>query len=228
MIGSILLRTVFIYLFLLIIMRLMGKREIGKLTIIDLIVSFMIADISAMAIERSHEPLINGMIAIVTLAALQIVLSYLSLKSRKVRQLVDGKPLVLVKNGKILDAEMAKARYNIDDLLLQLREKNIADVSDVEFAILETTGRLSVFPREEKRPVMKEDVLPLLRPFQMPITLILDGKVQEQGLRQIGKTRFWLKNEIQKQGYRDFKEIYYASINYEGKLFIDGKDNQTR
>jgi uncharacterized membrane protein YcaP (DUF421 family) len=110
--------------------------------------------------------------------------------------------------------------------LLQLREKNVADVADVEFAILEPTGKLSVFPKEEKRPAFKEDVLASpLKPFRMPIPVIVEGKVLDEGLKQIGQTRFWLKKEIQQRGYKDFKEIYFASVNYEGKIFIDAKDN---
>lgn len=225
MIWSMFLRTVFIYLFLLLIMRLMGKREIGKLSIFDLIVSFMIADISAMVIENLTEPLILGVVSIITLALLQILLSYLSLKSKKVREWVDGKPVMIIKNGKILEKEMAQSRYNLGDLIMQLREKNIADVSDVEFAFLETSGKLSVFKKEEKRPAQRGDIRRSLRPFSMPIPVIIDGKVQDDGLQKIGKTRFWLKNEIQNQGYRDFKEIYYATVNSNGKLFIDRKDH---
>jgi uncharacterized membrane protein YcaP (DUF421 family) len=221
LIWTIILRTVFIYFFLLVIMRMMGKREIGKLSVFDLIVSFMIADLSAMAID-SEKPMYIGIISILTLAIFQVLISYLSLKSKKIREWADGKPVVIVEKGKILDDQMAKARYNMDDLMVQLREKNIADVSDVEFAILETTGKLSVFPKEKK--TCEEGVHNSLRPFQMPVPLIIDGKVQDEGLRQIGKTRFWLKNEIQKQGYRDFKEIFYASVNSNGKLFIDRKD----
>ncbi|MBA4495749.1 DUF421 domain-containing protein [Paenactinomyces guangxiensis] len=211
-------------------MRIMGKREIGKLSLFDLIVSFMIADISAIVLEDPAVPLTRAIIPILTLVALQIVLAYISLKSRKVKSLVDGNPTVLIKNGKLQDSAMAKSRYTMDDLLMQLREKNIPDVADVEFAVLETSGKLSVFPKEEKRFIMKEDVhltRPLKR-FDMPVTLIVDGKVQDEALNKIGQNRFWLKNEIQKQGYKDFKEIYFASLNYEGKLYIDRKDSGKR
>ncbi|MGA8941416.1 MAG: DUF421 domain-containing protein [Thermoactinomyces sp.] len=223
MLWSIFLRTVFIYMFLMFILRLMGKREIGKLSIFDLIVSFMIADISAMVIENLDEPLILGVTSIITLALLQILLSYLTLKSQKVREWVDGKPVMIIKKGKILEKEMARARYNLDDLIMQLREKDIANISDVEFAILETSGKLSVFKKEEKRLAQRGDVKHSLKPFRMPIPLIVEGKVQEEGLQKIGKTRFWLKNEIQKQGFRDFREIYYATVSSNGKLFIDRK-----
>ncbi|MGX9706674.1 uncharacterized membrane protein YcaP (DUF421 family) [Laceyella sediminis] len=226
--GSILLRTVFIYVFLLVIMRVMGKREIGKLSIFDLVVSFMIADISSMAIENKEEPLITWISPIILLAALQILLSFILIKSERIRNWVEGSPVPLIENGKIVDKNMAKLRYNLDDLLTQLREKNIPDVSDVEFAVLETTGKLSVFPKEEKRPAFKEDVRRDLKQFRMPIPVIIDGKVQEEGLKKLGQNRFWLKAEIQKRGLKDFKEVFYAAVNYEGRLYIDRKDRPTR
>ncbi|AUS08470.1 hypothetical protein C1X05_06250 [Laceyella sacchari] len=226
--GSILLRTVFIYVFLLVIMRVMGKREIGKLSIFDLVVSFMIADISSMAIENKEEPLITWISPIILLASLQILLSFILIKSERIRNWVDGSPVPLIENGKIVDKNMAKLRYNLDDLLTQLREKNIPDVSDVEFAVLETTGKLSVFPKEEKRPAFKEDVRRDLKQFRMPIPVIIDGKVQEEGLKKLGQNRFWLKAEIQKRGLKDFKEVFYAAVNYEGRLYIDRKDRPTR
>lgn len=224
---TIFLRTVILYLFVMLVMRMMGKREIGKLSILDLIVSFMIADISVIVIEEESVSLLKGIIPIATLVVLQVLLSYLSLKSTKLRRFIDGNPFVVIKNGEIQDREMARSRYNLDDLLMQLRDKNIPDVADVEFAILETSGKLSVFPKKEKSPLTIGD-LPKnhsLKPFTMPIPMIIEGKVQEEGLRKIEKTRFWLKNEIQKKGYKDFKEIYYASMNDDGKLFIDRKDS---
>lgn len=224
---TVFLRTIFLYFFILLMMRIMGKREIGKLSIFDLIVSFMIADISAIVLEDTAIPLTRAVIPILTLVALQMMIAYVSLNNRRVKHIVEGEPTVLIKDGQIQDAAMAKSRYSLDDLLMQLREKNIPDVADVEFAILEPSGKLSVFPKEEKRPAMKEDVRRKhsLRNFEMPVPLIIDGKVQDEGLSKIGQTRFWLKNEIQKRGYKDFKEIYFASLNYEGKLYIDRKDS---
>jgi len=143
-------RTLFMYFFILMVMRLMGKREIGKLSVFDLVVSIMIADLAVIFIENGDQPVIQGILPIVTLMVTQIALSYLSLKNQTVRHLVDGKPAVLIEDGKIREKEMARNRYNLDDLMAQLREKNIDNIADVEFAILETSGKLSVFPKEEK------------------------------------------------------------------------------
>ncbi|WP_241154379.1 DUF421 domain-containing protein [Staphylospora marina] len=227
MFWSMMLRAIFLYFLLMLVLRLMGKREIGKLSIFDLIVSFMIADLSAMAIERTNEPLVYSVAAILMLAGLQILLSYVSLKSTRIRRLFDGEPLFLIRDGKIMNNNMAQARYTMDDLLQQLREKNIADVADVEFAILENNGKLSVFPKQEKRLAAKEDVYrrPMQHRFRMPVPLIIEGKVQENGLRKIGQTRFWLKNEIRKRGFSDFRDVFYASLSQDGILYVDGKND---
>ena len=220
---SIFIRTIFIYFTVLIVMRVMGKREVGELSILDLIVSFMIADISSMAIE-THLTMTHVLLPIFTLAGLQITISYISLKSRRVRRLVDGEPSIIIKKGQIQDAAMKKIRYNMDDLLMQLRQKNVFDVADVEFAILETDGELSVFPKMGKHSTKKDG-----SSFSfIPIPLIIDGKVQDEGLEEIKQTRFWLKAEIQKRGVKDFKDVYFASINSAGDLFLDKKDPSRR
>lgn len=222
-----LLRAIFIYFFILLMMRLMGKREIGKLSVFDLIVSFMIADLSAIILENKNMKLIEGIVPILTIVALQIFLSFIMLKSKKVRNLIDGEPTVIVHHGKILDRVMAKSRYNLDDLMMQLREKNIANISDVEYAILETSGKLSVFPKTEKTTITKGDLYQAsLRTFHPPIPVVIEGKVQEDGLSQIGQNRFWLKKELRKRGYKEYTDLFYVSVNYEGKLFIDAMDKK--
>lgn len=220
-------RTIFLYFFIILIMRLMGKREIGQLSVFDLIVFFMIGEISVFLLEDSSLPLLTGLAPMITLVVLQIILSMGMLKSSKFRRLVDGDPVFLIKEGRILDKEMEKIRYNMDDLMQQLREKNIANLADVEFAILEPSGKLSVFPKEEVQPPSKKDLLPTIaKKFVLPTALILDGKVQKDGLKEINQTIFWLKQQIQKQGYKDFKEIFYASYHPDDQeLYLDPKDD---
>lgn len=223
------LRTIFIYAFVLLMMRLMGKREIGKLSIFDLIVSFMIADLSAIVLDDTKRPLIEAIVPIVALVLLQIGVSFVLLKSRKARNIIEGEPAVIVKDGKIVDSMMAKSRYNLDDLLMQLREKDIPDVSDVEIAILETSGKLSVFPKAEKLPLMKGDVEKIvsrIRPYRMPVPVIIEGKVQEKELQETGYNHIWLKQELRKKGVKDFKDVFYASVDQYGNIYVDVKDNK--
>ncbi|WP_044640492.1 DUF421 domain-containing protein [Risungbinella massiliensis] len=221
------LRTIFLYFFIILIMRLMGKREIGQLSVFDLIVFFMIAEISVFLLEDSNMPLLTGLAPMITLVVLQIACSMILLKSSKLRRLVDGDPVFLIKKGHIQDKQMEKLRYNMDDLMQQLREKNIANLADVEFAILEPSGKLSVFPKEEVQPPSRKELLPTIaKKFVLPTAVILDGKVQKEGLEEINQTIFWLKQQIQKQGYKDFKEIFYASYHpNDEELYIDPKDS---
>ncbi|MBO8172615.1 MAG: DUF421 domain-containing protein [Bacillaceae bacterium] len=231
--STMIFRTFFLYFFILVVVRLMGKREIAKLSVIDLVVSIMIAEIAVLAIEDPSKPLLFELIPIVLLMVIQVVMAWLSLKSVKIRQLLDGTPTVLIANGKINDKEMAKLRYNFDDLLTQLREKDIKNVADVEFAILETSGKLSVFPKEKKTPVTREDLniesgsesSSSAINVKYPMPVIMDGKVMDNHLEQIGKTRFWLKNQVQRYHVKDFKDISFASVDEQGNVYVDLKDD---
>lgn len=221
------LRTLLMYFIVLVVLRLMGKREIGKLSLFDLVVSIMMAEIAVMVIEDTKIPLSKGIVPIITLMLTQIILSYITLKSKKVRDLVEGEPAVLIANGKIRDVEMAKQRYTIDDLVTQLREKNINRIADVEFAILETSGKLSVFPKPAQLPVTKEDLKIEDRDYGgIPMPLIEDGRILSTGLQKINKDEKWLIKKIKEHGIKDVKQIFFASIDHKGTFFIDLKDKK--
>ncbi|ACT03013.1 DUF421 domain-containing protein [Paenibacillus sp. JDR-2] len=251
--GSMLLRTVLIYFVVFLIMRFMGKREIGKLSVFDLVISVMIAEIAVIVIEDVDRSMWEGILPMVVLLIVQVGIAFIALKNRKLRLWFDGKPSFIIAKGKLNRDVMRKQRYNLDDLLLQLRENKISNVADVEFAILETTGKLSVIEKKdaenkdtenkEQEELMAERKAnaatddPILKPqskmpahfrFEMlPIPLIMDGKVQDENLAKMDKTRFWLKNVLQEQGVHDFKEVFLCTIDHKGKLFID-TDKKTR
>ncbi|QOS82363.1 DUF421 domain-containing protein [Paenibacillus sp. JNUCC31] len=224
--------------------RLMGKREIGKLSMFDLVVSIMLAEIAAFVIEDTNKPLFHGIVPMLTVLVVQIIMAYLSLKSRKLRLMIDGKPTVLISKGTLHRDEMRKQRYNLDDLLLQLREQNIDSIGEVEFAILETTGKLTVFPKShpsengnnagkdgatnsiQKARREKIDGFQNIKYEGLPLPLIMDGKVQDQNLELIQKTRFWLKNQIQGKGILDFKDVFICSIDHNGKIYVSLKDEK--
>ncbi len=210
-------RTVFLYFVILLIFRLMGKREIGELSILDLVVFVMIAEMAVLAIEDPKDPFIHTILPMGVLMVIQMGLAYWSLKNQKVRELIDGKPSVIIDHGKINEEEMKKQRYNFNDLILQLREKNIKNVADVEFAILEPSGKLSVFEKEKQsKKKQKEESLNL--PF------IIDGIIQEEHLARENKTNLWLRQELRRLGYKDIKEISYCSYD-DGVFYIDLKDS---
>ncbi|WP_246021312.1 DUF421 domain-containing protein [Paenibacillus lentus] len=234
---SLVLRTVLMYFTAFVVMRIMGKREIGELSIFDLVISIMIAEIAVFAIEDMQRPLYDGFVPMLTLLLIQIAIAMVSLRSRKLRFWFDGKPSVIIQQGKINRKEMKRQRYNLDDLLMQLRANNIDNVADVEFAILETSGQLSVIPKNQDSgggnsqdgnspQDSNASVISKIRYEEIPLSLIMDGKVQDLNLEQIGKTRFWLKNQIQARGVKDFKEIFFCSVDHQGKLYINLKQDK--
>ena len=236
-IAAILLRTLFMYVFIFIIMRMMGKREIGKLSVFDLVISIMIAEIAVIVIESTDKSLWTAISPIFFLALIQIGIAYLTLKSNKMRVWVDGKPSVLIRDGKLNRREMGKQRYNLDDLTSQLRESGVTDIGKVELAVLESTGKLSVITKDEEplreatvrhgggtgEPGMNDGAFPKVRYELLPLALILDGQVQDDNLEGMGKNRFWLKKELTGYGVDSFKDVFFCSIDHRGKLYVDKK-----
>lgn len=227
-IWAIFLRTVFVYFLIFLMMRLMGKREVGKLSTFDLVVSFMIADISSIALEELDRSLWVGLVPIFTIVALQVLLSFVFLKFGQIRRWVEGKPSIIINKGKIDKEAMAKTRYNIDDLLMQLREKSISDIRDVEYAILETSGKLSVFQKNSENELSKENISSLREetPFRLPLPLVMEGKVLPNELKKMGKDDRWLKRQLKKQGIDDIRNVFYASVNQQGEFYIDVYPNR--
>ncbi|KAB2338686.1 DUF421 domain-containing protein [Cytobacillus depressus] len=211
--STVLLRTVLIYIVILLIFRLMGKKELGQLSVIDFVVSIMIAEMAVLAIEDIKKPIFTFVLPMILLMIIQITLSIATLKSKKFRDLMDGKPTIIINKGKIDEEAMRKHRYNFDDLLLQLRGKDIRNITDVEFAILETTGELSVFKKEKKKK------------GNVTIPVILDGVIQETTLEGMNKTNLWLRQELRKRGHTDINNISFCSYE-NGQFYIDFKDEK--
>jgi uncharacterized membrane protein YcaP (DUF421 family) len=195
----------------------MGKREIGELSILDLVVYIMIAEMASMAIENTEDPLVNTLLPIGIFVIIQIALAMLSLKSKKFRDIVDGKPTIIINNGKIDEKAMRSQRYNFDDLLLQLREKDVGNIADVEYAILEPSGTLSIFQKGQGNQDGPEENGSLALP------LIVDGEIQEDNLYLIDKSRAWLLQELKEKGYKETKEISFCSYQ-NGEFYIDIKN----
>lgn len=218
------LRTVLVYVVVFATMRIMGKREIGKLSIFDLVISIMIAEIAVFVIDDLNKPLLHGIVPIATLVLIQLTTAHMSLHSQKARGFIDGKPSYIIKNGRLDRSEMKRQRYNLDDLMVQLRQNRVTNVADVEFAILETSGKLTVVEKPgEKRQNQPAGPLDAIRYEGLPLPLIMDGKVQDDNLAKLGKTRFWLKGQIQQKGVKDFKDVFFCSIDHRGALFVDKK-----
>ena len=203
-------RTLFFYFFIFFIYRLMGKREVGQLGIIDLIVSILIAELAIISIEDLSNNLFYSIIPILTLTFLQMILAYFSLNKPKFRIFLDGNPSVIIKNGKVSFKEMTKQKYNLDDLLVQLREKGHKSIEEIEYAILENNGTLSVFPYEKKDSFL-------------PLPLILDSKIQEDTLKHLNKDIKWVFDLLKKRNI-NIEDIFYAFYKDKNIFIIKNSD----
>ena len=173
------LRTIFFYFVIFVIYRIMGKREVGQLGIIDLIVSILIAELVVISIENYKDSVWYSLVPIITLTVLQVILALITMNAPKIRNFLDGNPSVIIKNGILNYKEMVKQKYNLDDLLVQLREKGYRSIEEIEYAILENNGSLSVFPSSKNKT-----------PFPFPI--IIDGEIQEETVKNLHKNNNWV------------------------------------
>lgn len=211
--ALIIFRTLLLYVVMLIIFRVMGKREIGELSLLDLVVFMMIAEMAAMGIDDVNEPIFKALLPMLLLVGVQFILAFISMKSKRFRLLVDGKPSIIINKGKIDEHEMRKQRYNFDDLLLQLREDGVSDIEDVEYAILETSGKLSIFKKGDQA--------------NLALTLIIDGRIQQENLNELGKDMEWLYEQLRKKGYQEINRISFCNYNQnENEFYIDLKDEK--
>jgi len=215
-------RTVFVYFLVLVIIRMMGKREIGQLSPFDFVVAIIIAELAAIPMEVTDIPVWHSILPLVTLGLLEVIMSYATLFSRTLRGIVCGHPQVIIKNSRLLRDEMRKARYNLDDLLGQLREKGIMDIDDVEFAVLETSGKLSVILKSQHRPVTPAD-LGISTPYEgLPVVLVMDGVVMIDNLKENNLDEKWLYEKLKEQGLSP-REVLLATLRTDGRLFVNKK-----
>ena len=194
----VIIRTFFFYFFILVIFRIMGKKEIAQLSIQDLVVSILIAELAAISIENYNDSILLTILPILILLFLEMSAAYLSLKFNKFRNFIDGKPSLIINRGIINYKEMMKQRYSLDDLMLELRNNNIKNLKDVEYAVLENSGKLNIF---------KYNFLGI--DSANPFPLVLDGVIQKDTLDYIDKSEFWL-NEYLTSNYLKKEDIFYA------------------
>lgn len=206
------LKTIFFYFFILIIYRIMGKREIGQLSIQDLVVSILIAEMVAISIENKTDPLAYTVFPIIVLVLLEIVMAFISLKCNKIRHIIEGKPALIINKGVINFKEMVKQRYTLDDLLLELRTNKIKNLMDVEYAVLENNGKLNIF---------KYNFLKIKS--ENPFPLILDGKVETSTLNYINKDEKWLLDLLSKDNL-SVSEIFYCFYKNKKAYIIKKED----
>ena len=190
-------RTVILYLTMILVIRLMGKRQIGQMEPSEFVVSMMVANLATIPMEDDGIALFAGLIPIGTILGLELILSYLNLKSSRLRRLLCGKPVILIENGNILQQNLRKTRISLDELTGHLREKDVLDIKSVQYAILETNGNLSVFPYPKEQPASARDAGIRVRQQSLPITIISDGELNTHNLALAKKDRQWLERVLE-------------------------------
>lgn len=217
----ILLRSLVAFLLLFLMTRIMGKKQISQLTFFDYCVGITIGSIAAtMSVDQNVKAL-NGIASLFIWGIFPILLAYLGMKSNAFSNLTDGKPTILIKNGEILERNMKKSLMNLNELMLLLREQNIFKVSDVEMAVLETNGGLSVMLKTDKQPVNAKMLDISVEQEHGPNILIMDGNIMKRSMEKLGYTVEWLLGEVQKQGANEIKDVFLAQIDSSGQLYVD-------
>lgn len=218
---EVLIRAVGAFAGVVFVTRLVGKSQVGQLTISDYVNGIVIGSIAAgLATDLSVNPSYY-ILGLAVFTALTISMQYTGLKYRPARKFFGDEPTVVIHNGQIMEKSMARMRFNVDDLMMQLREKGYFNIADVEFAIAEPSGGLSVLPKSQKMPLTPEDLSVPTSYKGVPSELVVDGVVIKQNLYQNNLTEEWLLKELEKQGIYSLKEVVFASLDTEGKLYVD-------
>ena len=220
----IVIRTLILYAVVVISVRIMGKRQIGEMQPSELVVAIMISDLASVPMQTIDLPLVSGIIPVLTLIIAEVMMAYLSLKSRTARRIITGEPSIIIYNGHVNENELKRQRFNLNDLLEQLRISGYPDLADVEVAVLETNGQLSIIPKTAARSVTVGDLeLKDAVKETLPFMLISDGLLNRSELKRSGKSEKWLKKELKKSNIETYKDVFIASLDLNEGFFIQKK-----
>ena len=220
-------RAIFLYIIVLIVMRLMGKREIGQLQPFELAISIMIADLASIPMTETGVPISNGIIPILGLLVMHLIISIINMKSLKAREVICGKPTILIYRGKIDEKALKKERFTINELQERLRGNNIVNIGDVEYAILETSGQVTVIQKPDKRNTIPADFNIMPDYEGISYDLIIDGKIMKENLIKTGKDYNWLEKEIGKFKMKP-NEVLLATLDGKGQIFCQKKEKRKK
>lgn len=219
------LRTAFLYLVLIGAIRLLGKRQVGQMEPSEFVVTMLVANFAAFPLEDSSISLVTGLVPILTVLGLELVLSYLTLRSTRLRRLLCGRPVILIENGRILQENLRSTRISMDELMAQLRQKDILKIQSVQFAILETNGGLSVFPFPRERPATAKETCTETEEAYLPITLVEDGKVCRENLIKSGREERWVKRTLRERK-SNIPHTLLLTVDDSGEILWIGKEEQ--
>ena len=218
-------RSIILYIIILIVMRLMGKREIGQLQPFELVIAIMIADLASIPMTEAGIPIWNGIIPILALLIMHLIISIINMKSIRMREIVCGKPTILIYRGKIDEKALKKERFTINELEERLRGNNVSNIGDVEYAILETSGQLTVIQKPNKRNTIPEDFNIMPDYEGISYDLVIDGVIMRENLQKIGRNYEWLKKAVQKFGFNP-EEALIVTLDGKGQIFCQKKDKK--
>ncbi len=215
-----LLRTIILYLLIIVGIRLMGKRQVGELEPSELVLSLIIADLASVPMQDYGIPLLTGVVPILTLLCLTMILSVLTMKWVGFRALICGRPSVVIRDGVLDQREMARNRLTVDELLEELRCQGYTDLQTVKYAILETNGKLSVLPRAQDRPPTARQLKVNVQEGGLPLVVISDGHVLEHNLKALGHDRPWLDSQLSRRGCKDAGEVFLMLVNEQDSIYL--------
>ncbi len=218
-------RSIILYIIILIVMRLMGKREIGQLQPFELVIAIMIADLASIPMTEAGIPIWSGIIPILALLIMHLIISMINMKSIRMREIVCGKPTILIYRGKIDEKALKKERFTINELEERLRGNNISNIGDVEYAILETSGQLTVIQKPNKRNTIPEDFNIMPDYEGISYDLVVDGVIMRENLQKIGRNYEWLKKSVQKFGFNP-QQALIVTLDGKGQIFCQKKDEK--
>ncbi len=216
-------RSIVLYIIVLVVMRLMGKREIGQLQPFELAISIMIADLASIPMTDPGTPIFNGIIPILGLLIMHLLISMINLKSSRAREIICGRPSILIYRGRINEHNLKKERFTINELEERLRGNNVINLGDVEYAILETSGQVTVIQKPDKRNTIPQDFNIMPEYEGIPYDLVVDGKVMKENLKAIGKDYNWLKKQVEKFNMKP-EEALVVTFDGKGQIFCQKKE----
>lgn len=221
---EIIIKSISTFFILLLLAKLLGKKQLSQLTYFNYVTGITIGSIAANVMNVVGDTAIDELIALITWGILTYLTGFITTKSHKLEKIIDGEPNILIKNGKIQMAALKKIRMNITELVMMLREKDIFNINEVDYAILEINGKLSVLKKVKYRNVTNNDLnIPITKPKYMPTQVILDGRLISKNLKEVGISKMWLLKELRKKNIKKISNVIYTEITNDGSLFVDTK-----
>ena len=224
--AIIIIRTLIVYFSLLLIMRILGKRQLGEMELSEFVLAALIADMAAHPLQDIGIPMMNGLVPVLVLFCCEVLISGLTLKSIRLRALFYGKPEFLIHRGQINQRELRKNRYTIDELMQELRSKGSTDISRVEYAVLETDGTLNVILYPSEQPLTAAAAGVDMPDNGYPVLIISDGRVLKENLQLMGRDMRWLESELKDRGHSSAKEVFCMTVDSAGKIYFAEKEQQ--